>query len=91
MNFGFIYSLILSCLKKRFLPPIHDLKADNMQTQDMGPILRLFRLMSEVRLILGIEVITVSQINWGLHLVEQLEDIVAVSIFLHLLITGYLT
>ena len=52
-----------------------------MQTQYMGPVLRLFRLTSEIRLILGIEVVTVSQINWGLCLIEQLENVVAVRSF----------
>lgn len=55
----------------------------------MDPAYKLLRLVAEVRMILGIEVITSKHIEVGRRTLKDIQDIIPVSIFIISLIISY--
>ena len=56
----------------------------------MNPAYKLLRLVAEVRMILGIEVITSKHIEVGRRTLQDIQDIIPVSIFIMSLIIRYI-
>lgn len=65
---------------QRILPCLHDLVPDSLAAEVNAylPVLRMIRIICEVRLILSIDIITINQINDGKTLLNELEGLIPV-------------